>query len=179
MTSAIPQLSVGRQRGAILVTSMLLLLILTVLGIAMMRMTNVQERMAGNTRDLGLAFQGAEAGLREGEGWLRARTTEPGATSALPCEVCKQYAVGNIPVLPVDLDVQTTDWWEENGTESPEDIDDLAAQPRYVLEEAGFVRDSLLVDEFSGRNFYRVTGQSNGASGLATVVLQSTYARRF
>ncbi|HPF28453.1 MAG TPA: PilX N-terminal domain-containing pilus assembly protein, partial [Steroidobacteraceae bacterium] len=55
------------QRGAILVTSLLLLLVLTIIGLTAMRMTSLQERMAGSTRDLNLAFQGAEAALRDGE----------------------------------------------------------------------------------------------------------------
>ena len=49
-----PSFARQRQRGAILVTSLLLLIVLTVLGVAMMRMTNMQERMAGNTRDVNL-----------------------------------------------------------------------------------------------------------------------------
>ncbi len=56
-----------RERGAILVTSLLLLVILTVLGVAIMKLTNMQERMAGNTRDVNLALQGAEAALRQAE----------------------------------------------------------------------------------------------------------------
>ena len=55
------------QRGAILVTALLLLLTLTIIGVSVVQMTRMQERMAGNARDLNLAFQGAEAALREGE----------------------------------------------------------------------------------------------------------------
>jgi type IV pilus assembly protein PilX len=175
-----PNLSTLRQqRGAILVTSLLLLLVLTVLGITTLRMTTMQERMAGNTRDLGLAFQGAEAGLTEGEQWLRGRVVQPVATGTLPCEVCQQFGSGNVPVVPVNIEHQDATWWEDNGVEVAGEIDDLDAQPRYVIEEAGFVRDSLLFDETAGRDFYRVTSQSTGASGLANSVLQSTYARRF
>lgn len=167
------------QRGAILVTSMLLLLVLTVMGVVIMRMTNMQERMAGNTRDLGLAFQGAEAALREGEIWLRARSVEPPSTATLPCTVCQQFGAGGAPVLPVDIEAQTSTWWNTNGQAVAGAMNQLSTQPRYVIEEAGFVRDSLLIEETGGRNFYRVTGQSTGGSGFASTVLQTTYARRF
>lgn len=168
-----------RERGAILVTSLLLLLVLTVLGIATLRMTTMQERMAGNTRDLNLAFQGAEAGLREAENWLRTQPVQPVATGSLPCDVCQREGAGNIPVLPVNIENQTPAWWSTNGQEVEAELDDLSEQPYYVIEEAGFVRDSLLFDETGGRDYYRITGQSTGASGMANTVLQSTYARRF
>lgn len=172
-----------RQRGAVLIVSMLLLLVLTVLGVAMMRMTGMQERMAGNTRDMGLAFQGAEAGLRDGEGWLRAQVNQPASTGTLSTcaatAVCQRFGASNIPVLPLDIASQTQTWWNTNGRVPTNSIAQLRSQPRYVIEEAGFVRDSLLFDETGGRDFFRLTSQSSGGSGLANTVLQSTYARRF
>ena len=66
-----------RQRGASLVISLLLLVALTVLGISTIRTTNLQERMAGNARDLNIALQGAEAGLRDGEARIRAQANRP------------------------------------------------------------------------------------------------------
>jgi len=44
-----------------------MLLLLTIIGAAAMRDTNLQERMAGNMRDHNLAFQAAEAALRFAE----------------------------------------------------------------------------------------------------------------
>ncbi|EWC40216.1 pilus assembly protein PilX [Pseudomonas stutzeri] len=55
------------QRGAVLLVSLIMLLLLTILGAAAMRDTNLQERMAGNMRDQNLAFQAAEAALRFAE----------------------------------------------------------------------------------------------------------------
>jgi type IV pilus assembly protein PilX len=165
-----------REAGAILVTSMLLLLVLTVLAIAMMRMTNMQERMAGNTRDLGLAFQGAEAALRSGERYIAGLIDAPVWQTALPCEPSR---VCNENVLPLDLGNPAAFDWEDDAFAIDEDIEELDNAPSYVIEKAGFVRDSLLFDETGGRDFYRLTGQSSGASGLANTVLQSTYARRF
>ena len=54
-----------RQRGAILIVSLLFLVILTLLGVTAMTGTTMEERMAGNTRDTGLALQAAEAALRD------------------------------------------------------------------------------------------------------------------
>ncbi|TBU92954.1 pilus assembly PilX family protein [Phytopseudomonas dryadis] len=55
------------QRGAILIVALIMLLLVTIIGLASMRGTSLQERMAGNLRDQELALQAAEAALRKGE----------------------------------------------------------------------------------------------------------------
>ena len=169
-----------RQRGAILVTSLLLLLVLTVLGVAMMKMTNMQERMAGNTRDLNLALQGSEAGLRQGETMLRDLTTLPIATAAAGCTYCQRGA------LPIDIADPAADFdWDDNAQEFGEvgkkDITQLQEDPRFTVEELAYVRDGLDIgtEPPSGRDFYQITAHSTGASGQTNTVLQSTFARRF
>lgn len=56
-----------RQRGATLLISLILLLIITVLAISSMREVTLEERIVGNLRDQQAAFNGAESALREGE----------------------------------------------------------------------------------------------------------------
>lgn len=58
------------QRGSALVISLVFLVVMTLIAVGAMRDTTLQERMAGNLRDRSLAFQAAEAALREGENWL-------------------------------------------------------------------------------------------------------------
>lgn len=57
----------SEQRGAALITALILLLVLTLVGVNSLANTVLEERMAGNMRDRQLAFQAAEAALREGE----------------------------------------------------------------------------------------------------------------
>ena len=59
-----------RQKGAVLVVSLLILLVMTVLGVAAMGTTTLQERMANNNRQQQVAFQAAEAALRAAEIYL-------------------------------------------------------------------------------------------------------------
>ena len=59
-----------RESGSALVVSLILLVVLTMLGVQGMRTNVMQERMAGNMRERSLAFQAAEAALREGESRL-------------------------------------------------------------------------------------------------------------
>lgn len=164
-----------RERGAILVTSLLLLVILTVLGVAIMKLSNMQERMAGNTRDVNLALQGAEAALRQAEAEIAPPTVRPVATTNVGCLVCQEG------VLPVNLYDNTAFNWVANGRPYNTAIPQLDDRPRYVVEDYMFDRDDPLEghEAPTGRVFFNITSRSTGASGQANVVLQSTYARRF
>ncbi len=51
------------QSGFVLVVALILLLVLTLLGLAAAQSTSLEERMAGNARNHDMAFQAAEAGL--------------------------------------------------------------------------------------------------------------------
>lgn len=55
------------QRGAVLVVALVMLLLLTIIGLASIRGTTLQENMAGNLRESSLSLQAAEAALRKGE----------------------------------------------------------------------------------------------------------------
>lgn len=56
-----------KQRGAVLIVALIMLLLLTIIGLSSMRGTVLQENMAGNMRDTNLALQASEAALRKGE----------------------------------------------------------------------------------------------------------------
>lgn len=53
----------SRQAGAALVMSLVMLLVLTILGVAAMSTSSLEERMAGNIQEATHAFQAAESGL--------------------------------------------------------------------------------------------------------------------
>lgn len=55
----------ARARGAVLVVSLVLLVVLTLLGVSVMNMTRLEERMASNSQESVRAFQGAETGLSQ------------------------------------------------------------------------------------------------------------------
>lgn len=60
-------LGMRAQRGAVLVVALMFLVVLTLLALTSMSGTTLEERMAGQYRDLNFAFQAAEAGLRDAE----------------------------------------------------------------------------------------------------------------
>jgi len=57
-------LPVTKQRGATLLISLVLLLVLTILALAAGRSATLQQRMAGNLQQQNLAFQAAENGIQ-------------------------------------------------------------------------------------------------------------------
>jgi type IV pilus assembly protein PilX len=171
------------QNGATLVVAMLMLLVLTVLGIASMQVSRLEERMAGNSRDVNLAFQGAEAGLRDAEERVRAwnEFTVPASCIAAPCSVWQRN------FLPPDLRDQTLAWWNTNATEygvaGAQEVTEITRDPLVVVEDLDFVADSAALtpgySHQTGRSFYRVTADSAGASNTAEVVLESTFVQRY
>ena len=60
----------NRQRGAALITSLMILLLVTIVGMASLQTTMFEEKMASSSRDRELAFQAAEAALSVAEATL-------------------------------------------------------------------------------------------------------------
>jgi type IV pilus assembly protein PilX len=166
------------QRGAILVVSLMMLLLLTIIGVTAMNTVTMEERMAGNLRDANLAFQGAEAALRDGESTLEALTAEPSLCSAPPCEIW------NEDVLPFYLADQTASWWatnaEEYGVDSTRELASNYSDPLWFSEVLEYTRDNLTVGHgvTTGRSFFRVTSRSEGGSESSIAILQSTFVKR-
>ncbi|MDT3718951.1 PilX N-terminal domain-containing pilus assembly protein [Pseudomonas oryzihabitans] len=65
--------SVSGQRGAVLIVTLVMLLLMTLIALGSMRGTTLQERMASNSRDQSLAFQSAEMAQRQAEAFARTK----------------------------------------------------------------------------------------------------------
>ena len=168
-----------RQRGVVLAVSLILLLVLTLLGVTAMQSTVLQERMAGNAREISMAFQAAEAALRDGENALIALTIRPAPCATAPCAVWQRGVLG-------DPATQTAAWWttnaQEYGVDATQEITQgVDADPRFIIEELGFVPDSLTLGHGVpvGRNYYRTAAHGVSASQTSRSVVESTFVRRF
>ena len=62
------------QQGFVLIVGLVILGLLTMLALSSMRDTTMQEKMAGASRDSGLAFQAAESALRDAENCITGTT---------------------------------------------------------------------------------------------------------
>jgi type IV pilus assembly protein PilX len=166
------------QRGAALITALLLLVVLTILGMSVMQMSRVQEKMAGNTRDINVSFESAEGALRNAEAFI-GQQPSPGPV-ACPDASCPFRALSSVP----DVSNQTDTWWNANGKAfadgSGNAMSGVSANPRYVIEEIATVSETPdPTDPRASRTFYQVTARSTGTSGLANTIVQSTYARKY
>jgi type IV pilus assembly protein PilX len=65
------------QQGIVLVVALLFLVMLTVIAISSSNLATVEERMARNSRDYNIAFQAAEAALRDAEADIRGDGPSP------------------------------------------------------------------------------------------------------
>lgn len=173
------------QRGVVLVVSLIMLLLLSIVGITAMQTTQLEEKMAGNQRNLNLAFQAAESALRSGEGWISGRMTRPNPAAALTdytgCsgsqDVWQLEGLGSFP----DVNSKDHQWWQTCGNTFSGSISGVATAPNYIIEEQRFVPDSLVMGTGipPGRYYYRLTSRGTGGTDLAQAFLQVTYLRRY
>lgn len=169
------------QRGAVLAISLVILLLLTLIGVTAMSTTTLEEKMAGNTRDLNLAFQAAEAALREGEAWVMDQTVEPDTCDTAPCDVWELKAATE------EFASQSHSWWTANAREygtagGNPDIDGVSSDPRFLIEYLSFESSGTLTrgqDPQTGDTFYRITARGTGGTNDAQVILQSIVKKQF
>jgi type IV pilus assembly protein PilX len=167
----------------VLIIGLIMLLLLTVIGLASIRGSDLQERMAGNMRDRNLAFQAAEAGLRYGENKLNAALL-PSFTGG---------TIGYWPDLnkPSPLRPRIALWvgpdWEANSVELPHGtISDVATQPRFTIEKVivtglaasyGSAVDHESMEKMADAEYFRVTARGIGGTTDAEAIVQSTFIR--
>lgn len=165
----------GAQHGATLIVALILLLILTLIGVAGMQDTTLQEKMVGNMRDRNLAFQAAESSLLGGEKFLQSATLPGFANSG--GLINKNYP-GLRSGDPAFWDVYP---WASNSRTHTQ-FSELGAAPRYVIEEVPTVfapiGESMKFGSLKEIKSYRVTARAVGGTTDAVVILQSTYRRQ-
>lgn len=173
----------GRQRGAVLIVALVLLLVLTILGTAGIQDTTMEERMAGNFRDHSAAMQAAETALRAGEVELGSSTAF-GNMSFSSSGANGQYDVALMTnsVDPKELSTAAV-WVDVDATVLEKTSTLISADPRYYLEklpEVKLPQSDLTVgfqDVTPSVPYFRITGSGSGISPNAEVILQSTYFR--
>lgn len=169
----IPRSGLAGQRGATLVIALVMLLILTLLGTTAMQSTTLEERMAGNTRDRNVAFQAAEAALREAERVLAQPVLPPFDGTG------GRYQ----PTLGAGVRTwESVNWTDGSAVTvySEGSLAGVSGAPAYIIEELPPVFDTSSSVEAGTpliQEYYRVTARAAGATTGAVVILQTTYKR--
>jgi len=174
------------QQGAVLLVSLMILLIMTVIGIAAMGTTTMEEKMAGNNQQRQQAFQAAETALRDAEAWL--------ATNVQHIADLAQFDDGGnglytlerptpgATILAPTFDLFDDSAWVTNGVQS---LNLLAGQsrPRYIIEYLGKFGDGgPPLDPNSpvtpARYAFRITAAGWSVDNTSRFVAWSHFARR-
>lgn len=174
-----------RQQGVALIVSLILLILVTLLGLATVRGTTAQTRMTANFYDRSIAFQSTEAGLAAGAAALEAGTTNirncgQGGTACAG----NPFDDGTLPPANV-VTVASNSVYGAGGN--------AASQPQYVIENMGTFVDPVSSTGFgqtanaaqygaqgasSTAVYYRITARSGDPAVVgdrAVVVLQAMY----
>lgn len=194
----LPMTSPRRERGAALIISLILLVLITLVGVASLRNVVLEEKMSANFYDRSLAFQAAEAGLRVGEGVAQAQaSTSPKHTQALalghPTDAtqCSSTCSGGLCSPPGYYDTVLNEYvtvcegrWEMTGftgwvTATGVTLNTQAGgAPQYFVEFMGnnfpCNPDEPTLNKTCAR--YRVTARSQAGADRAEVMLQSVFA---
>lgn len=179
-----------KQVGAVLVTALVLMSILTIIGITSMRSNIMDANIHNAMKSRSNAFQCAEAALRAGEIWLDRLTSAPDLnadiTATVPTQNSFQFWDSKSTAL-ADMEIQDTIWWEANGWSfgngliNTDNQIGCATAPRFIIEYIGPVSGGSNSVEFASDDlidFFRITARSEGINSAAAVVVQTTYARR-
>jgi len=175
-----------KQRGAVLITVLVLTLGLTVLVLSQMDIIILDEKVIANQKDRSLAFQAAESAIREAENWLVDQATEPEpmTNGASNVWVTDSPNLNANPEWWMHMDDAEWKSYANQAMTAQSDLPgiDPNNKPRYIIEHYAYVQDTLVSgqqrDEL-GRDFYRITARGYGGTETARVTLQSTYTRRF
>ena len=189
VTRAQPPGSAKRQRGVALIVALVLLIVITLMGLAAMRGTIMQQKMTSNLYDREVAFQNAEAALRAAAALI---PTSPG----LVARNCQSPSV-TCPANPFDGLPAGSIHTVSTGTGSGQFTvrANAVGQPQFVVENMGNWADPANSTGFNqtanahnygaqGKSttavYYRITARSSDPAttdGRAVVVLQAMIKR--
>jgi type IV pilus assembly protein PilX len=170
--------------GFALITGLLFLVVMSLIGVSTMRVTRLETMMAGGTREAHVAFQAAEAALRDGENLIEATTSE--ALDALN---------GTLSRSETEPDYFADDTWTDassdiisggypemhNGNQPRRIIKRLRPivdpeTERQLIEVTGYDPGQTMGGSVS---LFRVTAKGTSRDGSAETLLQSHFGRRY
>lgn len=181
-----------RQHGVALFVVLMLLLVMTLLVLASMRSSLMNERMSGATYDRSLAFQLTESALREAEALVTANTNPVFGYNCVTNDTCEPAPSNAFAAGPTACAIGSNLCWVNSTVAQPTVS---AGRPQYYIEYLGqFNSDDALGVSTSANQAqyggaggspiayrYRISARSHNpttAPGRAVVVLQSTVVRR-
>jgi len=185
----------SRQRGRVLISSLLLLLVVTIIALSMFRSFGIQERIAGNMREKQRALSAAVTAEEFGESWLMNNAT----SASVQCvagvlngnvgqgQICNTatalksvvpngdvttvpWTIGGAPVgvtyLPTSMPVSTTTSYTAANVANPT----YYGTPTYYISDMGSSADPSIPGEV-----YQIDAYGYGGGATTVAEVESTY----
>ena len=169
------------EKGMALVIVLVFLVVMTIIGVAAMQSSSLQEKMSSNVRDQNVSFQTAEAAVREGEAWVESLVGRPPVQSGnciAPCQVV--WPLGNAANNSSDF-LNPVFWTGANvWTGTP--VQGAKSAPGLVVEAVGVstLGESLKwTSDPQGVDVFRVTAHGTGETDDSQSVIQTMYGVNF
>jgi len=161
-----------QQSGIALIIGLVMLLLLTIIMIAAVQVTVLEERMAGNLQNNNIAFQSAESALREAEILIGSGAADfnPLKLTGGPFQNIESVCVAGLCGTTSPL--QSEDFPDDGTATATTGIENVVAEPEYIIE---LVRIDPSVDSSRLYATFRITARASGADSSSSVQLQSTY----
>lgn len=174
-----------QQSGVALVVALILLVLVTLVGLAAIRGTTMQQQMTSNFFDRETAFQSDEAALRVAESWVQNNPTSASIRDCSPASAnpCQGNPFTDTNQTGVTIQTVTSGQYSAGSLAS--------GQPQFVVENMGaFTDPNASVKQLSGcstyggcgsgasATYYRITARSDSpanAGGRSIVTLQSMF----
>lgn len=193
----------ARQRGATLLIALVMLVVMTLLGLASIRSTSMQERMGANLYDRSLAFQAVESALREAEARITINTAvtnsaglycppngvppscaAPGPSATESATESETPSASTTTYIerwkdPATTWASATTWWGSVDDDMKARLGGTSRQPQYIIEYMGMSEDGTGCGQRGDTSCrgprYRVTARMPPVDGLPNVILQTNY----
>lgn len=154
-----------QQRGAALITSLIILIVISILGVAIGKQVISLRKNSSSHYDQTLSFANAESGLWEAEA------------------VIAESAYASVALSTYTEEAFASDTWWQTGANwvsasvVTQDNTNIPGDPSYLIEDMGIPNDGLDMSNPNQlkRRILRVTASADGM-GEATSFMQSYYA---
>ena len=181
------------QRGVVLVTSLLLLVVVTIIALSMFRSFGIQEKIAGNMREKQRALQAAISAEQNAENWLsnNGNAVPVTCTNVLNANIGQgQVCANKLPAVVADFTNSTNLPWASGGV--PVGVEFLPpgmvvssttssnhsnlANPSYARKPTYYISDMGPSADPSLGEIYQVDAVGYGGTLDTVAVVESTYA---
>ncbi|MCH8531183.1 MAG: hypothetical protein LAT65_10030 [Saccharospirillum sp.] len=160
------------QKGSALLVSLVMLLLISIISVGAMQSSILQERMSSNMQDRELAFQAAEAALRDAENLILTQNLE---------------WLEQQPFV-YTVNEATRPAWNNNAFDNDGNRQSIAnpiagvsQQPEFFIETIELVAPGASTElgvEVPDTSYFRITSRGFGGTAQTVVVLTSVYRRQ-